>query len=619
MHLSGLAIAVIACSGIAISAFQIDGSYRKDYFLPYDVYPEYNQPDPVHGGRVHLVATLPNLKSPLSSVKINGQELLNLPTSNFTLDYFDWGKAWYYEPTQQFHAAFHSRNDQWFNAKNFTVDITDASNQKASGWYAAVIPRVILTWITPLDDQGSQWIVHITNNGSETTSIDSILFNGVTPASVSTTFPRTLTPSQRLVVLFNTTSASTRGTPFTIRVGFDGTFVAYGARTPEARFPIEVWPRSSDCPIPTVNDDHYSHLQSHGIDTVFYAAGDFQANCNMSLAQVANAISTSHPEFYFWTDTSGLNGLQPAALDHISAILLADENDGNMDANLRETLAAALHIATNYPSILTYQGGKTNRHNGAYAGICDIQGLDFYIAGCAPTIIPVTVTLPLQGSYAYIHNARNNHMPLPSMLYSQLFGSWDVEPHANEIIVELASVLLAGAKGMTLFQSVEEYFSKQSADWNGGILTAMRSITHPQVKEVLRTGDIDALPFVSSDQGDPIKNITSLTQVIRNHDHMLVIVTSFNAQGYNNLLCHVYASSHWKFEDHTVSNIEITLTDNVSLTPSQLQQAVEVVNGTFVAVQNADFAIHPGAVTLSNVQLQADMPLRLFLIPYTLV
>ncbi len=31
-------------------------------------------------------------------------------------------------------------------------------------------------------------------------------------------------------------------------------------------------------------------------------------------------------------------------------------------------------------------------------------------------------TLPLEASYAYIRNARNNHMPLPAMTYSQLYG-----------------------------------------------------------------------------------------------------------------------------------------------------------------------------------------------------
>lgn len=52
--------------------------------------------------------------------------------------------------------------------------------------------------------------------------------------------------------------------------------VAYGLRTPEVRFPIEVWPSSDDCPVPTINNHTYAELQSHNIDTVFYDAANFQ-------------------------------------------------------------------------------------------------------------------------------------------------------------------------------------------------------------------------------------------------------------------------------------------------------------------------------------------------------
>ena len=53
-------------------------------------------------------------------------------------------------------------------------------------------------------------------------------------------------------------------------------------------------------------------------------------------------------------------------------MFLADENDGQDDSNLRSTLNASLAVVDNYPDLLTYQGGKTNRHDGAYAGITDI-------------------------------------------------------------------------------------------------------------------------------------------------------------------------------------------------------------------------------------------------------
>ena len=97
------------------------------------------------------------------------------------------------------------------------------------------------------------------------------------------------------------------------------------------------------------------------------------------------------------------------------------------------------------------------------------------MAACAPTIVTVVATLPLQGSYAYIKNARDNHTPLPSITYSQLYGNWDVEPHGNELVVEIASVLLAGSKGITMFQSVQQYFDSNRADWDGVVKSLLLS------------------------------------------------------------------------------------------------------------------------------------------------
>ena len=75
-----------------------------------------------------------------------------------------------------------------------------------------------------------------------------------------------------------------------------------------------------------------------------------------------------------------------------------------------------------YPAIPTYQGGKTNSHIGSYSGITDIQGMDAYLGACAPTIVPVIKPLPIDYPYLYLKNTRDNHMPLPTWLYSQLYS-----------------------------------------------------------------------------------------------------------------------------------------------------------------------------------------------------
>ena len=45
---------------------------RKDFFLPYDQYPEANLPDPVHGGRFHLITTA-TANGSAGQIILNGQ------------------------------------------------------------------------------------------------------------------------------------------------------------------------------------------------------------------------------------------------------------------------------------------------------------------------------------------------------------------------------------------------------------------------------------------------------------------------------------------------------------------------------------------------------------------
>lgn len=51
-----------------------------------------------------------------------------------------------------------------------------------------------------------------------------------------------------------------------------------------------------------------------------------------------------------------------------------------------------------------------------------------YVAACAPHIQQFLSPPPLRGSYDYLRLTRNNHMPLPTWLYSQLLDDgWDAQ------------------------------------------------------------------------------------------------------------------------------------------------------------------------------------------------
>jgi hypothetical protein len=54
-------------------------------------------------------------------------------------------------------------------------------------------------------------------------------------------------------------------------------------------------------------------------------------------------------------------------------------------------------------------------------------------------------------------------------------------------------------------------------------------VANPTVREVVRSGDIGGFAFQSSDVGDPIASISSLTEVIRNHEWIMIVVVNTDA------------------------------------------------------------------------------------------
>ncbi len=176
-------------------------------------------------------------------------------------------------------------------------------------------------------------------------------------------------------------------------------------------------------------------------------------------------------------------------MSRLAGWFLADEDDSDVGLQLRQDAANTALLHTLAPGIPTYQasveltytfkiatysavihdpshfllcfqGGSRNRYTGIFAGSTDIKGLDFYIAACAPHCTEWGSKQLLRGSYDYLRNARNNHMPGPTWLYTQAFddswNSWDGrdrQPNAAELAVSLMSVVAAGAKGLMMFES----------------------------------------------------------------------------------------------------------------------------------------------------------------------
>eukprot|EP01022_Parablepharisma_sp_SALTPOND_P005076 TRINITY_DN121611_c0_g1_i1.p1 TRINITY_DN121611_c0_g1~~TRINITY_DN121611_c0_g1_i1.p1 ORF type:complete len:668 (+),score=15.71 TRINITY_DN121611_c0_g1_i1:91-2004(+) len=618
MGLSAVLFALLtigsACGSLIIQA--VDGSFRKDYYLPYSHYPEYHQPDPVHGGRVHVVATV-SLDSSISSLLINGISVKSLLIPPYDFTNLDWARYIHDPITNQLWVSFHSRNDTFIKTVNITIQTTQGQTKYAT--YVPTLSPVLLTWVTPVNE--THWIFHITNQDNhQSFYIKSIIFDGL-QVDTYKQFPAVIHPLSRLVVVAQPKYLKSRGDLFTVRVGYSESLtgvlrtVAYGGKTPSRHFQIETWPTSSDCPVPGRNHTAWLIQKSHGIDTIFYEGGNFRKHCGMDIERYVQSQVLQKNSAFLWTDEASVGRIPRPNYEVIEAVLLADENDGELKDSFRKTLVKSTRVQDKYGNLLTYQGGKTNRHNGAYSGITDIQGMDFYVAACAPTIIGALSAIPIQGSFAYLRNARNNHMPLQTISYSQLYShAWNYQAKGPEIAMQLASVVISGSKGLSLFQSTMKYIHENQKDWDGILRNVFLNIV--ALGEIIRTGDVQGLVVKSTDKGDPFYSIRSITEVIRNHQWIAIVVVNMHAGGYSSLLCEVGMSKHWKFKDHVVQKVEITFTPDVMVDPKV--EMVELMYGKHEKLQNVVYKVEEGKIVLENVKLLADLPVRFFLLPYKL-
>jgi hypothetical protein len=508
--------------------------------------------------------------------------------------------------------------------KALHVQVADSKGNCVAGSFTPSATDLAITWITPSQDNQmtqNSWIMHVHNYGAKPYTIQSAEFSGVSiNNSSSRAFPIQLAAGTHAIIPFRSQVALTRGDLFTAAVHATNSngqqfAIANGGRVPDSRYTIEVWPKEGDCPFPSVNDKSWNELKSHGIDTAFMTDGDVVHSCHSSVGELI-ANQSDKEQFFMWTSPEGAREVPEDKKFYISAILLADENDGDANKEAHELLSKALQVSSEQPHILSYQGGKTNRHSGEFSGITDIQGIDIYVAACVPAIIDAIATLPLQAAYAYLRNTRNNHMPLPSVSYSQLYGNWKYEPNVQEILVQIGSVLLSGAKGMSLFQSWDKQFDLNRKDWDGPIKDLLLSVANPTVRHVLRTGDVESLPLRWSDSGNPIQSIRSLVEVIRNDNYIMVLLVNTNGSGYNYVLCHIGLSKHWNIRPHTVGKVEIDLGSDVDVSSIDSQNVQEASKGNIVKAGNLKASLQGNTFVLEQVELSDSSPVRILLIPY---
>ena len=267
---------------------------------------------------------------------------------------------------------------------------------------------------------------------------------------------------------------------------------------------------------------------------------------------------------------------------------------------------------------------------GAFAGIADVQGMDAYSGACAPTQLSVLKTLPLQYPYFYLRNARDNHVPLTFWGYSQLYEgnpkfldadasdaippgglTWDYQAHQNELVAQIAQVVLSGSKGMMTFQTE----GAELRAFNTSLVAqTMRSIR--TVSDIVRVGDIAAVGFTLS-AGSTLNKEVMVETILAPPAtdaapgapaRLLVAVVNTDASGYSNLLCHVGVSKHWTFKKHTIDALALHLG-----TAPQLGAASnwrEAIGGALVPLSDVGVAANGTDVVLSQIALDDQLVAR---------
>ena len=568
----------------------LSGSYRKDFYLKdyHESLKSYTTP--TDGGRVNLVlqGSSCNLDG-IKSIKINSQEATNLPYDkddknppDFT--YFDWARYHSDKQSNVLWILFHSRNTKWLDSSDtptLQVEVSDDKGQCYQGNVKVTVkPGVTVTYATTAN-QGLDFIVHFSGSGT----LNNYAINGV----ATTGKPITVSSNHTTIVSFKQSIAMTPGRIWSVT--YDNS-MGYGGRVIPERFPIEAWPNSDDCPIPgaeKTNEKDYDTIKSLGIDSIFLC----HDQCG-DKAATADSLAEKDLPFTIMLKAKEISDTKNQT--KIAAIYIGDEVDGDMNNNLRDTDPKQMNDA--YPQLPTYQGGKTNSHIGSYSGITDIQGMDAYIGACAPTIVPVIKPLPVNYPYLYLKNTRNNHMPLPTWLYSQLYSdAWSYQPNANEIVSQITQTILAGGKGITLFQSKQDDFNQHDLKPIAQILNSIQG-----VKESIRTGSIGGAQI--QDSGEPV-----MYEAIRTPNKLVFVVLNTKAHGYSNLICHIYiAGKHWNWTKQTVSKFEMEIPAGMKLSNFSEQIGTKVNTKP----DGVDVQISGNKVTLKNMDLDDKNVARIF-------
>jgi hypothetical protein len=582
------------------------GTFRKDHYLP-----QYNETseDPKHGGRFHVVGVAA-AGGDVSKILLDGVDTGTLGAANPpSKPPFEWVHVW---PRKGLKAGdpiwvtFHSRDAKWDSAASVPVTVETTEGKALEGVIPVAPARVAITYVTTTQDR-STVVIHLKNVDKVPHTIARVVVDGldVSAADVACIPKSLLAPGETLLVTAPTCEPSVPGAARTVRVDLsDGPPTVAGLRIAKPFFPVESWNNSDECAFPLGKSDVFAAYQAAGVDTSYFSPDNCgKCGCDPS------AVLDEYPKVpgAYTLATSGILQLPKIGdTSKILAVSTGDESDGEVyekDGSPRPFFKAkqSLEVWSKYPELLTFNGGKTNENNGTFAGSADIQGMDLYVAACAPYILPFPAFPPVRNAYDYLRNTRENHAPLPTWLYSQgLSPAWgEKQPDPQEILVQGFSVIAAGAKGFMWFQTNQKEAKKRPDRWDA-IVAVNRMVRG--VRELLREGDLTGLATAPPE---------ALVEAIRSREAIVVPVIDLKTtDGPDWPSCGLASTvpsllKHWIFASIS-PEVTVTVPDDIAV-----EDVFEVKPGSVV---DAPSKASGRALSLGPVALSNATPVRLFVL-----
>jgi glucosylceramidase len=626
--------AILALS-LSTASGSLCGNFRRDHYLSKKDYDEEFAKAPKEGGRIQLISK--------ADAQLDAAQPFTVDTGAFSLkldpslvdpdapkspvsDDVDWVRSYYDAASGTVLTTLHVHTDKELSklskllvkdssGKILTDDTMDSNFAKESD--------VQVTYATTRNGF-KELVVHVHNYGSSDKTIKSVdLLNGM-----QSTGGFSIKAGAHHVFLMDVSSlALSELSIWTISLDIDGdaTYCG-GGRLVKEHYPMEDWPKGDQTPYDADGCDQkeFKTLQDDlRLDTHFYKhhkCGDDVDDSTVFDAAVASQ-STDKPWFLlpsesFWTDEQ--SKMPPAsASPAIAGAFIGDESDSSVEDSWKvwwRQLTAEANMKKQGMKIATYDGGHVNNFNGEFAGVSDIQGMDFYVAGCAPHITAWTDNMLIQGAYDYLANTRLNMMPLPAWGYTQAFCTdcWNKRPlKTPELLVQFASVLASGMKGIMLFQSDIRSKDADEDAWNhaGKFMQSVQLL-----QETLRVSDAQGAKFETSAN----ENGGAIVSVLGGPETSIVMFINTNAGGYSDKTCAVpTGGQHWEWKEVKVDSTVVTLNQNLvdaasaaGMKPSEYFGVYEVNGDKYVSNPDdvtVDFDDDKGTFTLKNTKLGASV------------